>query len=130
MLYIISFWKDIDNIWGLDATSALVSTIICMICLFFKHMIDFWLIYKVFFVLEIPKNFKFKKYLGYFALKEFIFTTISLINLAETIRGTEYLPPYLIYDAMLGIIMCFYIVIEKYSWNYRLILYERDYFKW
>lgn len=55
---------------------------------------------------------------------------MSLLNLAFAIRGTEYLPPYLIYDGCLGIIMIMQIATEKYLWNHRLTLYERDYFKW
>lgn len=57
MLYLLSFWKDIKNIWNLDDTKALISVLICMVSLFFKHIINFVLIYKVFFVLKMPKEF-------------------------------------------------------------------------
>ena len=101
-----------------------------MILLFFKHLINFTLVSKVFFTLKSPSEFNFKKYFGYLVLKEFIFTTTSLVMLATYLHGTDFLPPYFIYDGVLGIIMLLHIIKEKYLWKYKLILYEKDYFKW
>ena len=127
----ISFYKDLNNIWEIEDRSDHNSVLVCMISLFFKHMINFVQVYYAFFVQKKNKeDFKLKTCVGVMIIKELIFTTISMYILSTAIRTTEYLPPYLIYDAILGLTMVVYIFIEKYFWHYKLISYEKDYFKW
>ena len=101
-----------------------------MVVHFIKHILNFILVYKVFFVLKIDKKMSFKKFLKWMIIKELITSTVSLINYATASHEMEYLPAYLIYEGVLGIIMVMHIASEKWLWKYKLILYERDYYKW
>lgn len=63
-------------------------------------------------------------------LKEVMTITVGLITYIISLHEMEYLPAYLIYEGVLGIIMVLHVASEKLLWKYKLILYENDYFKW
>ena len=64
-----------------------------------------------------------------YILKNVIFTIVLIYCFVMDDKVSHFTAPYILYEIVLGVCKFFQMLVDKNIWKYKLIIYQREYFK-